>query len=171
MAVIPRVMGIDPSISATGLCLPDGMLQVVGGDAALGDLRLAAIFEAVDLVCEQYEPDLAVIEDLPTHAHGAGITGMVQGVVRLALMRHSVPYAKVVPSTLKKYATGDGRADKSDLRMALYQRAAIDERNDNKVDAWWLRHMGLDRFGCAPIDLPIAQRASLKVPVWPEVAA
>jgi Holliday junction resolvasome RuvABC endonuclease subunit len=168
MALTPRVLGIDPSISQTGICYPDGIFKICRGDAALGDLRLAMIYEDVDFACLSYKPQLAVIEDLPTHAHGAGITGMVQGVVRLALQQHGVPYVKVVPSTLKKYATGNGRADKSDLRMELFKRTAIDERNDNLVDAWWLRHMGLDHLGHAPVDLPAAQRASLKVPTWPE---
>lgn len=170
-AFTPLVLGIDPSLSATGICYPDGTFKVCRGEAQLGDLRLGIIYEDVDYACLAYKPDLAVIEDLPTHANGAGLTGMVQGVVRLALMQHGVPYVKVVPSTLKKYATGNGRADKSDLRMALYQRTGIDERNDNLVDAWWLRHMGLDRLGHAPVDLPIAQRASLKVPTWPEAFA
>ena len=167
----PRVLGIDPSLSGTGLCLPDGHLQVAGGAAALGDLRLGFIYEAVDAACFVGKPELAVIEDLPKHAQAAGLTGMVQGVIRLALMQHGVPYVKVVPSTLKKYATGDGRADKSDLRMALYKRAGLDERNDNLVDAWWLRAMGLDHLDAAPVALPAAQRSCLKVPVWPEELA
>lgn len=165
----PLVMGIDPSISATGIARPDGLLVVVGGAAELGDVRLCRIYDAVRDICAETRVALAVIEDLPKHAQAAGITGMVQGVVRLALQQAGVPYARIVPSTLKKYATGDGRADKSDLRMALYKRAALDERNDNLVDAFWLRHMGLDHLGAAPIDLPAVQRASLKVPTWPEV--
>jgi Holliday junction resolvasome RuvABC endonuclease subunit len=92
---------------------------------------------------------------------------MVQGVVRLALLRQGVPYVTVVAATLKKYATGNGGANKSDMRMALYQRAGIDERNDNKVDAWWLRHAGLDHFGEAIVQLPAAQRAALAKVAWP----
>ena len=49
----------------------------------------------------------------------------------------------VTPSTLKKFATGRGNATKPDMRMALYQRAGVDCRDDNQVDAWWLRQLGL----------------------------
>jgi Holliday junction resolvasome RuvABC endonuclease subunit len=162
-----KVIGIDPSLTATGLARVDGQMEVFGGKADLGDSRLWVIHNAVAMACLADNPDLAVIEDLPKHAQGAGLTGMVQGVVRLALLGQEIPYVLVVGSTLKKYATGDGRADKSDLRMALFQRAGIDERDDNKVDAWWLRHMGLDQFEDAPIKLPAAQRKSLDVVRWP----
>jgi Holliday junction resolvasome RuvABC endonuclease subunit len=164
-----RVIGIDASITETGIADVDGQLSIAGGDAALGDKRLQRIHDAVTEVCVTGWPDLAVIEDLPTHAHGAGITGMVQGVIRFALLRQGVPYATVVAATLKKYATGNGGANKSDMRMALYKRADVDERNDNKVDAWWLRHAGLDHLGEPVLSLPAAQRASLAKVSWPEL--
>jgi Holliday junction resolvasome RuvABC endonuclease subunit len=166
-----RVIGIDASITETGIADVDGRLTTAGGDSPLGDRRLQVIHDAVTKVCVAGRPDLAVLEDLPTHAHGAGITGMAQGVIRLALLDRGVPYVTVVAATLKKYATGNGGANKSDMRMALYKRAGIDERNDNKVDAWWLRHAGLDHFDEALVALPAAQRAALGKVAWPDVAA
>lgn len=47
------------------------------------------------------------------------------------------------PTSLKKFATGKGNATKADMRMALFQRAGIDCRDDNQVDAWWLHQIGL----------------------------
>lgn len=162
-----RVIGLDPSITATGIARADGTLDVVGGKPEDGDRRLQTIRDEIRLILLVDRPHLAVLEDLPKNAQTAGITGMVQGVIRCELIAEGVPYVLVVPSTLKKYATGDGRADKSDLRMALFVRAAINEKNDNKVDAWWLRHLGLDYFGEAPVRLPALQRKSLDVPKWP----
>lgn len=161
------VIGIDPSITATGIADVDGQLTVVGGDHELGDNRLRIIHDAITAVVEQGAPTLAVVEDLPTHAHGAGITGMVQGVIRYALLCQGVPYVTVVAASLKKYATGNGGANKSDMRMALYRRAGIDERNDNKVDAWWLRAMGCDHLGDPVSTVPQVNRAALSRVRWP----
>jgi Holliday junction resolvasome RuvABC endonuclease subunit len=166
----PSVLGIDPSLTATGLAHLGGQ-TVIGGGAKLGDERLWLINRTVRQACWDHAPVLAVVEDLPTHAKSAGITGMAQGAVRLALLEAAVPYVLVVPSTVKKYATGKGTATKADLRMALYQRTDVDERDDNKVDAWWLQAMGLDHLGCPPVPLPKAQRATLDVITWPELVA
>jgi Holliday junction resolvasome RuvABC endonuclease subunit len=172
----PRVLGLDLSLTATGIATWDGQpLSTLRTVAAEGDKRLRRIMvtvraEAYDHVAD--EPiELAVIEDLPTHAHSAGITGMVHGAVRVALMERGVPYALVPPATLKKYATGRGNATKPDMRMALYQRTGLDIRDDNQVDAWWLRAAGLDHLGHPLVALPAAQRAALAKVAWPEVTS
>lgn len=77
----------------------------------------------------------------------AGITGMVQGVIRKILQETFTPYTLVVPSTLKKAATGNGKADKK-LMIEYHTRATgVVEKDDNKVDAYWLRQMGLALLG------------------------
>lgn len=162
-----RVIGLDLSITATGVALPDGELLTIGGTAAHGDRRLTAIAARIDHAIQDHWPHLAVIEDLPTHAHGAGVTGMVHGVVRLTLLRRSIPYALVTPATLKKYATGNGGAGKADMRMELYKRSSLDVRDDNQTDAWWLRAAGLDHLGEPPLPMPKANRAALGKVVWP----
>jgi Holliday junction resolvasome RuvABC endonuclease subunit len=154
-----NVVGIDPSLTATGLAYADGTTATVTfTTATTGDQRLAHI--AMHIHETGFDPrsgrrvHLAVIEDLPTHAHGAGITGMVQGVVRFQLIRDGIPYITVPAATLKKYATGKGNATKPDMRMELYKRTGIDLKDDNQVDAWWLRALGLELLGEPAVALP-----------------
>lgn len=168
-AAPPHIIGLDLSITATGLALWDGTTQTITAAKWGGDWRLVNIRKTVLHHALTPRTHLAVIEDLPTHAHGAGITGMVHGVVREALLDNGIPYVLIPPATLKKYATGRGNATKADMRMALYQRAGIDLRDDNQVDAAWLRVMGLDALGRPLIDLPKSQRAALDKVTWPEV--
>jgi len=165
-----RVVGIDPSLTSTGIAAADGALSTVGGDSKVGDRRLARIADAVALAVA--DADLVVLELLPQHMKSAGITGMAQGVIRLALVNACVPYVFLQPSLLKKYATGRGAADKADMRMALYQRTGVDVRDDNQVDAWWLRAAGLQHLGEPVVKLPAAQVAVLDKVAWPaDVAA
>lgn len=161
-----RVLGIDPSLTATGIAYPDGTLTTIGGDAKHGDHRLTRIYQAVATAAVT-GADLAVLEDLPTHAHGAGITGMAQGVIRLALQTSSVPYVTVAAATLKKYATGSGAATKADMRMALFKRATLDVRDDNQCDAWWLRAMGMQHLGQPLLVLPATHLAAMTKVAWP----
>lgn len=133
-----RVLGIDPSLSGTGLAYADGGTHTITGRA--GDERLEAIYDAV--MEAAFSIELAVLEDLPTHAHGAGKTGMAQGVVRLALVGRDIPYVTVPPASLKMFATGNGGAGKPLMRAELHARTGVDIVDDNQVDAWWLREMG-----------------------------
>jgi Holliday junction resolvasome RuvABC endonuclease subunit len=160
------VIGLDLSLTGTGIAYADGSTATVKTRPAEGDRRLLHIAEAVALAAGT-GTTLAVIEDLPTHAKSAGITGMVHGVVRAVLLEHGVPYVLIAPATLKAYATGSGSGDKTGMALAAYKRAGVEFADDNQCDAYWLRAAGLDRLGEPLFDLPAAQRARLDKPVWP----
>lgn len=165
-----NVMGLDLSMTATGICLPGGSAWTVATDAKTKDRRLCVIRDAVTTALTGADPvDLVVMEEAPPGLKGPAIKAihMVQGAVRTLLLDTSVPYAVVNPSTLKVYATGRKGADKTAMAMAAYKRAGLEFPDDNQVDAWWLRAMGLDRFGLAEIAMPVAQRAALEAVAWP----
>ncbi|MFF5404565.1 Holliday junction endonuclease [Streptomyces misionensis] len=164
----PRILGLDLSITATGYALPDGQTGTFKGPWK-GDWRLVAIRTAIAGHADAI--DLAVIEDLPTHAKAAGITGMVHGAVRTVLMEYGVPYALVTPATLKAYATGKGNADKTAMAIAALKRADREFADDNQCDAWWLRAAGLDWYGSPEFDMPKAQCDRLSKVTWPQLGA
>ncbi|MGV9756980.1 Holliday junction endonuclease [Streptomyces tricolor] len=163
----PRVLGLDLSITATGYALPDGQTGTFKGPWK-GDWRLVAIKTAIAGQADGI--DLAVIEDLPTHAKSAGITGMVHGAVRTVLMELGVPYVLITPATLKAYATGKGNADKTAMAIAALKRAGREFTDDNQCDAWWLRAAGLDWYGAPEFEVPKAQRDRLGKVAWPALA-
>lgn len=157
---VSRVLGLDLSLTATGVCLPDGSTFTIKTRTKDGDRRLLHISQSiVDVLADVH---FAVVEDLPTHAHGAGITGMVQGVVRTRLLENGIPYALVVPATLKKFATGKGNADKTGMAIAALKRAQREFPDDNQCDAAWLRWAGLTLLGQSEFDMPVAQREALR---------
>lgn len=156
-----NVLGIDPSLTATGLAGHNGELSTIKTNFRLKDLRLQTIFDDVcDLAAVAGPGTVAVIEDLPKQAMGAGITGMVQGVVRLALMEYEIRYTKIPPATLKKFATGKGNADKAAMRAAWLQYSGSDNPDDNQVDAAFLRLIGLHLSG-RHVNLPPLQLAAV----------
>lgn len=142
------VIGIDPSLSATGVANQYAELATIH----TGPTDQRRLFHLIGglIGCVGNRPedwDLVVLEDLPANAKSAGLTGMSQGAIRYWLQAIQAPYVTVSAASLKKFATGKGNATKPDMRMALYQRTGIDCRDDNQVDAWWLRQIGLHLVG------------------------
>lgn len=135
----PRIVGIDPSLTATGVAHYTGALMTIRTKAKEKDGRLVQIGDVID----QLQTELVVMEDLPRNAMAAGVTGMVQGVIRERLQRRDIPYILVTPATLKAFATGKGNAKKPDMRAAWLDYAGLDNKDDNQVDAAWLREAGL----------------------------
>lgn len=177
----PRVIGLDLSITAAGIARANGTTTTIRPRSG-GDARLVEIRDAVYAAAGGCPPgvrgvhwwvDLAVIEDLPTHAKSAGVTGMVHGVVRALLVERRIPYALVSPATLKAFATGKGNGDKTAMAMAAFKRAHREFPGDtggNECDAWWLRMAGLQHLGVPEVDLPAAQVARLDKVTWPDLA-
>lgn len=168
-----RVIGLDLSLTSTGVALPDGTTYRIRTRAKDGDRRLLHIRDHVRYDLSKHRPHLAVIEDLPKHAMAAGLTAKVHGAVLCELIDADVPYAYVVPATLKSYACDNGRADKADMAAAAYLAAGaefVDDKGGDQADAWWLRAAGHDHYGVPLFSLPQAQRARLTKVTWPEVA-
>lgn len=157
-----KVAGLDLSMTATGVAhtqTDDAGCTHLVKPAGKGDARLVDIRSRVLVYCQGCE--LILMEDLPTHAHSAGITGMVHGAVRSGLIEMGLKYATVPPATLKKYATGRGNCDKTAMAMAAYKRSGLEFADDNQCDAWWLWAMAMDHLGASPIKLPSTQREAL----------
>jgi len=160
MTCSPVVIGLDLSLTGTGIADHKGVTSTVvtTSKQPIGK-RLELIHDAIrqKLVLA----DLVVIEDLPTHAHAAGLTGKVHGVAHLACWHAQVPVLTITPATLKKYATGRGNADKTAMAIAALKRSGREFASDDECDAWWLRLAGLDLLGHPAVVLPQTQRDAL----------
>lgn len=175
-----RVVGVDLSLTATGIATPEDTRTVVTVPEQGDDARMAEIAGIVKAVAWSGEGPLSlvVLEGGSSHGVTAFRLGGLHYVVRNTLFRNRIPFAVVSPATLKKFATGHasykdtvtGRmihTAKPDMRMALYKRTGIDEPNDNLVDAWWLYYAGLFHLGHRPFTLPAAQIDALAKAEWP----
>lgn len=165
----PRILALDLSISATGICLPDGHTETITTHPKEGDRRLVVIADRI-MRAVLAGIDLAVIEGPVVRSAAAVTIGMVHGIVRELLIRHHVPYAVIPPATLKAYATGKGNADKTAMTLAAYKRSGREFADDNQVDAAWLRWAGLDWYGTPEFAMPKAQRDRLTKVEWPTLA-
>lgn len=145
-----RVIGLDLSLNGTAWCdgkINASTLRFSGRKAdPKGDDRLVAIRKSLD--APMSDADVAIIESLPPYGKGSASLGLVHGVVRELAASHGLKVGMVAPTSLKKYATGSGKATKEDMKFALLREMicpdAADGWDDNQVDAWWLWTLGCD---------------------------
>lgn len=136
-------MGIDPSISCTGIALPPGDTLAIR-PRTKGDLRLTEIGNHVQVAASASKADLAVIEGLGGLYRGesAKIIPMLHGVIRDRLQMIGVPFMILLPASLKKFATGNGAADKDEMALAAFRLLGRQYATDDECDADWLRVAG-----------------------------
>lgn len=64
----------------------------------------------------------------------------MMGVLELACYELGIPTREYAPSSIKKFTTGHGRAEKADMVIAVKQRWGVDAIDDNEADAVALYH-------------------------------
>lgn len=140
--VIPtRVMGIDPSLTSTGIALiwngGVGVERLVApASCGHGVRRLVWYSKAISEVLIRLRPDVIGIED---YAYGAAnkahALGELGGMLRMAILQSGLPGYVVSPGGLKGFATGKGNAEKSTVSKELFRRFGVDLNQNDLVDA------------------------------------
>ncbi|MEW2393124.1 hypothetical protein AB0933_32660 [Streptomyces venezuelae] len=177
----PHVIGIDPSLTATGIASTHGWCDVIGhakrtkdpGITQLPHLgRLNALRALLnDILTTIAHPDLAVME-LPAVSRsggGAHERGWLWWQLYARLTSRGIPVGLLSPNQRAQYATGKGNAGKGAVVDAVARRfpAWTTDGNDNAADAVTLMAAGRDWLGHPITDLPKTHRAALDKAIWP----
>ena len=164
-----RIIGIDQSLTATGLVGPEASDVVVIRSRLDGPQRLIEIRDRVVDVC--LAPDTAVIMEGFAYSKGARAhdAGGLGWILRVALFEAGVPYLIVSTNQIKKYATGIGNAPKPHVVSAVTHRTGKIWTSTDAVDGYVAWCIGRDLAGLNhPMGvLPKAHRAAIKDLAWP----
>lgn len=126
-----RVLGIDPGLNTTGYAVIE-----VGGEKiklceagivrstakASIETRLGEIHSGVSEVIESLRPDLMSLEQLFSHysrPRTAILMGHARGVICLAAHTAGIKVCSFEPTRVKKVMTGNGRAPKHQIQLAV----------------------------------------------------
>jgi Holliday junction resolvasome RuvABC endonuclease subunit len=162
--LMQMVMGIDPSLRSTGLCVmtteafnyrivESGILSTVKKkntsshkETASEKLtaRLPNLFQIKRFMNNQFQthtPEVVVIEG---YSYGSKVALPLQGEVTASIVLatedlKTVPLLIVVPPTsVKKFITGKGSGKKELVLKEVYRRFGFDTDNNNIADAFVL---------------------------------
>lgn len=181
---LPVVYGIDISLTSTGVArlfgIDQGWTQAVTSTGRRADgivdraVRIETVASRVlQLVTPRPEelscPHLIVVE-APSYGALGGSTHDRSGLwwtVVGALIARGWPVAAIPPTTLKVYATGQGRAFKEDMVDAARQVWPWFDGTHDEADGLWLAAAGRRYLG-HPVDPDQPRQAeALTTAAWP----
>lgn len=161
----PVVLGVDLSLTSTGLAHPDGRVSTFKprceGGTNLGLDRMTEIRDHV-IACIPADIELVVIEALAFDGHDRNRwQAQLTGMVRAALFDRRFGFYAIPPNTLKKYACGNGHANKTEMVQAAEKRLGYEGHGHDEADALWLRAIGWALLEAPVVDMPLFNQSAL----------
>lgn len=165
-----RVLGIDPGLATVGVGLlstePEPKPQptildfctIETSPSLSTSQRLLEISDDLSEYIREHKPDLVVVEKLffETNRKTAMDVAQARGVILVSVEDFAIPILEPTPLELKSAVTGDGQADKLQMKTMLERtfNTSFDGVKDDAVDA-----VGLALYGatCQTQSLPLAQ--------------
>ncbi len=137
MARQSRIIGIDPGSQATGwgiLQLAPSVRRVAGGIIRPGrnlelPMRLLAIYDGLVEAIEAHQPTVMAVESLfnARNARSSLVLGHARGAALLAGARAGLAVCEYSPGEVKKAVTGNGQADKEQVRFMVMRLLSLRE--------------------------------------------
>lgn len=162
-----KVIGIDPSINSTGICIkePDStryeiivpkvkkihkgltthVYTVDKGDSSpqgketYKGRRVYEISNIIESIIEREQPDKVVIEAVAFNANGSiDLLAGLNYSIRNICYKRNIEVVIVSPTTLKKESVGSGKASKDIMVSTWWMIEGIDSNIDDLADAYFL---------------------------------
>lgn len=126
-----RILGVDPGLNITGYGVieaDDRQPRLVEAGVVRGtankslESRLIEIYDGIQDVLQSLEPAIVAIEQLYSHyerPRTAILMGHARGVICLAVTQAGVPVVNCAATQVKRMLTGNGRAPKSQMQLAV----------------------------------------------------
>lgn len=152
-----RILGFDPGLAILGfgaICCDRGNCDTIARSQMPPKLldfgiiqtpahtdigqRLCTIYDDLNNLLQQVQPDLVAIEKLFFYRMGNTIAvAQARGVLLLALAQHQVDWIEFTPAQIKQALTGYGNADKYAVQDAVARELHLDQtpRPDDAADA------------------------------------
>jgi crossover junction endodeoxyribonuclease RuvC len=135
------IMGVDPSLTSTGIVIiTRGKMEALTLKppkvAAQGATRLAWFFEQMTGLIHKHRVTAIGIEGYSFGSkNGREALGELGGVLRLSMHRAGFTPLVVPPTSMKKFITGSGNAEKSTVSKEIFKRFKVDLTANDQVDA------------------------------------
>lgn len=169
------IIGIDPSLTSTGICAMTELGELLLTQAINSDYkgmkRLFDIKQQIATLLMSYPRSIpkVFIEGYSFGSmNGREALGELGGMIRLMLYEDGIEYVDVAPTSLKKYATGKGVGDKVAMAIGVIKEWGKDFPTTDQTDAYALCQFGRGYLGLVD-DLPAFRKEAIEAIKNPKV--
>ncbi len=146
---MPTLVAIDPSLTGTAVCLysPEDLLMYTFSSKPSGPelaARLDRFWGLIRKIADCVSPGEPIyLEGYSFGSKGRAMLTLAEfgGLLRNRLAGIGV-VTEIPPSSLKKFATGKGNADKLKVAVAVAKRYDVEFASDDEYDAYALARLG-----------------------------
>ena len=151
------IIGIDPSLTSTGICITDERGKVLLNQAIgskLSGVKRLLDFKNQLMVFMNIYPLSKKMVFIESYSFGSvgkrESIAELGGTIRLTLFEQNIEFVDVPPTVLKKYVTGKGNADKIAMGVALQKQFGLEYPTSDQTDAFLLCELGRAYLGFIP---------------------
>jgi len=134
-----KILGIDPSLDTTGYGVIDvdgttprvleaGIIQTDSSHPL--EQRILRIYQGISEIVKAQSPGVFAVEGLFSsyrNPRTAILMGHARGCILLAASKHGIPVFSYPPARIKKALTGNGRASKEQVAVAVSFHLSLSE--------------------------------------------
>jgi crossover junction endodeoxyribonuclease RuvC len=158
MSDITDVVGIDPSLNGTAVCVLNNKLEhtcfrftseYVGTSMRERMARYRSVIVAIDQHVRWDRVHAVYLESYSFASRGQSVIDLAElgGVLRQHLINTTeglgiAEPVELTPSTIKKFATGKGTADKIQMAVAIAKRWGVEFQTSDEYDAYAIARIG-----------------------------
>lgn len=145
-----RWLGIDPA-TKTGWSAPGdvGGVWTLSTKEEHAGLLLVRLRQHLLAAIEEHRID-AVVFEVASQGTSWGSKkewhGMVRGIITMVAAECRIPFKFFVPTSIKNFATGSGRAEKWQMVRAFKTFVGREPIDDNEADAYFVRRMAEEGY-------------------------
>lgn len=164
-----EVLALDLSLTGSGITTSKGVTTVKTN--LKDEVRLIYILDSIAEAAEAAYIEFVIVEGL---AYGSTMGKATERaglwwLVKMFFWDYNIPVAVAPPTTLKKYATGKGNADKDTVMLEVAKRYTMfDVKNNNEADSVALYAMAMHHLGNPIAEVPATHLEGLLKVQWPE---
>ena len=152
MVKYTNFVGIDQSYSSTGVVSIKGEhikanAFKAGSPRDPFHIRLDDLIKKIKVVLPDSKSTLVFMEGAAYAAtFNVFMLGELSGALKMFLYQNGYDYEIIQPTTLKKFATGNGKATKKMIQESVQERWDFKSGNDDINDAFVLARMAYERM-------------------------